>query len=264
MRIEIEKAVRPAHRLRELLKRASADLSPATVHELRTQTRKLEATIHAISFTHEVRARRLLKRVKPLRKAAGSVRDMDMMIDRLMSVTGRMNGDGRETLRRLTEKMARAREKNARRLRRLVGRRGKSLRGKLKWYANRVGKAEPDGLSANIEAPQILTAQLQHWPRLKAENLHEFRIQAKELRYMLQLAPEMDEQSLRAISRVKDVTGEWHDWLQLHEYAGKVLDDEKDHVILRRLGLIEHAKLRAALAAANAVRQNGAASRQLG
>lgn len=76
---------------------------------------------------------------------------------------------------------------------------------------------------------------------------------------MLQLAPEMDEHTMQAFARVKDVAGEWHDWLQLREYAGKFLDDKKDHEILRRLSGFEREKLHAALAAANAVRHNGLA-----
>ena len=127
----------------------------------------------------------------------------------------------------------------------------------LKWYMGRVSEAEPEKLGDSMAATQMLTAQLQHWPRLKADNLHEFRIQAKELRYMLQLAPEMDEHRLLAYARVKDVAGEWHDWLQLHKYAGKILDRKEDREIVRRLGEIEHEKLGAALAAANAARHNG-------
>ena len=202
----------------------------------------------------------LLKRVKPLRKAAGGVRDMDVMIAKVLSVADGMGGDRRDALLRLTGQMSAVRERNAERLRRLIERRGKTLCSKLKSYASRMGKAEPDELGVSMAAPQMLTAQLQHWPRLRAGNLHEFRIQAKELRYMLQLMPEMDEHTLNAFARVKDVAGEWHDWLQVHEYAGKVLDAKEDHEILRRLGEIEHEKLRAALVTANAIRHNGLAA----
>lgn len=259
MRIEVDKAIEPARRLRKLLKEIPPDLPPDFVHKVRTQSRKLEATVHAISSTHDRSASRLLKRVKPIRKAAGGVRDMDVMMEKVLSVAEGIDENRRDGWLRLTEEMAGVRRKNADRLRRLLEHRGKSLRGRLQAYARRMGKAEPDELAGSVAAPQMLAARLQHWPRLEAGNLHEFRIQAKELRYMLQLTPEMDEHTLDAIARVKDVAGEWHDWLQLHEYAGKVLDDKRDHEILRRLGNIEHEKLRVALGAANAVRHNGLA-----
>jgi CHAD domain-containing protein len=259
MKVDIDKAMRPARRLRKLLKEIPSELMPEYVHKIRTQARKLEATAHAISFVHDRRASRLLKKVEPLRKAAGKVRDMDVMIDKVLSMAEGIEVDGRDALLRLTEQMAAVREKSAEGLRRLLRDEGKPLRRKLQGYARRMKKAEPDEVAESMAAPQILTVQLQHWPRLKAENLHEFRIHAKELRYMLQLAPEANEHMVQAFGRVKDVAGEWHDWLQLREYAGKVLDDKADHAVLRRLREMEHAKLRAALAAANAVRHNGLA-----
>jgi len=260
MRIEIDSALRPARRLRKLLKEIPPEMPPEYVRQVRTQSRRLEATIHAIKLAHEGRARRLLKRLKRLRKAAGGVRDMDAMISKVMSLAGGMGGDGRNALLRLTEHMAAAREKSADELRRLMEDRGKLLRRKLKAYARRLRKADPEEPGESMAALQVLTAQLQHWPRLRADNLHEFRIQAKELRYMLQLMPGMDEHTLNAFARVKDAAGEWHDWLQLNEYAGKILDKKEDHAILRRLGKMEHEKLRAALSAANAVRQKGLAA----
>lgn len=256
MRIDVDKATRPARRLRKLLKELPPELPPEFVHKLRTQARKLEASVHALSHGRDGRARRLLKRVKPIRKAAGEVRDMDVMIEKLLSF-GHEAGES-DALLRLTEDMAAARTKSAGELRRLLKRQARPLRRRLKRYAKRMRKG--DAVADSAAAPQMLATELEHWPRLRADNLHEFRIHAKELRYMLQLAAEADERMLDRIARVKDVAGEWHDWLQLREYAGKALDGGQDHAILRHLGEIEHEKLRAALAAANAVRHNGAAA----
>lgn len=261
MKIEIDMAVKPARRLRKLLRKIPSDLPPDYVHKVRTQSRKLEATVHAISSTHNRRACRLLKGVKPIRKAAGSVRDMDVMIVKVLSVAKEIeNNRGGTALLRLTEQMSAVRERNANELRRLLERRGDSLSRKLKAYAKRVRRSHPGEFADSMAMPKILAVQLQHWPRLKAGNLHDFRIQAKELRYMLQLAPKIDQHMLDAFARVKDIAGEWHDWLQLHEYAGKVLDNKEDLEILRRLGNIEHEKLKAALGAANSVRHNGLAA----
>lgn len=260
MRLNIDKAVMPVRRLRKLFKEVPPDLPPEYVHHVRTQARRLEAAVHALSSARDRRARRLLKRVKPIRKTAGDVRDMDVMIEKLLAVANQIQRNGGDALLRLTEEMAALREKNANRLHRLLKRHGKPLRDKLKRYAARVEKDGDGELAESVAAPGILAAELQHWPPLKAGNLHEFRIHAKELRYMLQLTPEMDEHTLQSFARVKDVAGEWHDWLQLREFAAKVLDNGQDHEILTRLGAIEHEKLRAALAAANAARRNGIAA----
>lgn len=257
MRLNIDKAVRPVLRLRKLFKEIPVDLPPEYVHEVRTQARRLEAAVHALSSRRDQRAQRLLKRVKPIRKTAGDVRDMDVMIEKLLAVANQMQRNGGDALSRLTEEMAALRGKSANQLRRLLKRHGKPLRGKLKRYAARVEKAGDGLLAESAAAPQALAAELQHWPPLRADNLHDFRIHAKELRYMLQLMPEMDEHTLQPFTRVKDVSGDWHDWLQLREFAARVLDGGRDREILTRLGAIEHEKLGAALAAANAARRDG-------
>lgn len=244
-------------RLRKLFKKIPRDVPPEYVHEVRTQARRLEAAVHALSPRGDPRARRLLKRVKPIRKSAGDVRDMDVMIEKLLAIAKEMQRNGGDALLRLTEEMAALRGESADQLHRLLKRHGKPLREKLKRYAARVEKAGDGQLAESAAAPEVLAAQLQHWPPLKADNLHEFRIHAKELRYMLQLMPEMDEHTLHSFTRVKDVSGDWHDWLQLREFAAKVLDGREDREILTRLGAIEHEKLDAALAAANAARRDG-------
>jgi CHAD domain-containing protein len=260
MRVNIEKAVQPLERLRKLLKKIPPDLAPEYVHKLRTQSRKLEATAHAISPPRDRGARRLMKLIKPVRKTAGKVRDMDVMIEKLVSIAKGMGNDGGDAILRLTEKMGAARERSADRLGELLKQKRKSARKKLRRFAKRVKKAGSDQKTESEATPQILAAELQHWPRLKPENLHEFRIHAKELRYILQLEPGIDEHILNAFARLKDVAGEWHDWLQLRQFAAKVLDNKENHEILRRLSGIEREKLRAAMAAANAVRRNGIAA----
>jgi len=257
MRLNVDKAVRPVSRLRKLFKKIPPDLPPEYVHEVRTQARRLEAAVHALSSTRDQRARRLLKRMKPIRKSAGAVRDMDVMIEKLLAAANQLQRNGGDALLRLTEEIAALRGKSANQLHRLLKRHGKPLRDKLKRYAARAKKAGDGLLAESAAAPEALAAQLQHWPPLKADNLHDFRIHAKELRYMLQLMPEMDEHTLKSFTRVKDLSGDWHDWLQLREFAAKVLDDGRDREILTRLGAIEHEKLGAALAAANAARRNG-------
>jgi CHAD domain-containing protein len=259
MRLSVAKAVKPVRRLRKLFKEVPPNLPPEYVHNVRTQARKLEASAHAVSSERDRRVRRLLKCIKPIRKTAGDVRDMDVMIAKLLAVANQIQGDG-DALLRLTEEMAALREKNATELRRLLKRDGKPLRDKLKRYAAHVKKAGNGEMAESVAAPEMLAAQLQHWPPLKPDNLHEFRIHAKELRYMLQLTPETDEHTLQSFARVKDVAGEWHDWLQLREFAAKELDQKQEHELLTRLRAIEHQKLRAALAAANAARHDGLAA----
>lgn len=252
MRVDLKEAATPLRKLRTLLKDSPADPSPNYVHKLRTQTRRLEATVHALSPHGDAKAQRLLTLMKPVRKAAGKVRDMDVLIGKVPALTP----DGaEESLVRLTEHMAAQRERHAARLRRIIKSRRKEARRRLKEYGSQLQRTVSGDTTESFAAPQKLATQLQHWPRLHAENLHEFRIQAKELQYMLKLAPGSDRRVLDAFAKVKDAAGDWHDWLQLSEVAEEVLESRRDGVILRQIRDILHEKLRAALSAGEAARR---------
>ncbi len=115
----------------------------------------------------------------------------------------------------------------------------------------------PERALTSPAAAQMLAAELDNWPKLHAGNLHEFRIRAKELRYMLQLLPEVEAQRIEALGEVKDLAGEWHDWLELRELAKEILDLAADQETLRQIGAVTREKLRAGLAAANRLRSPG-------
>ncbi len=74
----VETAVKPLRKLYKELKDFPADPSAEQVHELRTQARRLEAVVHTFSSDSDGEGQRLLKLMKPVRKAAGKVRDVDV------------------------------------------------------------------------------------------------------------------------------------------------------------------------------------------
>jgi len=67
-----------------------------------------------------------------------------------------------------------------------------------------------------------LSGQLQRWPRLSAQNLHDFRKLAKQLRYVLRFSGEQT-QLVDRLGEVKDAVGLWHDWLELDQIAQRLL-----------------------------------------
>lgn len=250
MQVELERATKPLRKLRKLLQDFPPHPSPDEVHDLRTRSRKLEAIVHTFSSEHDSSARRLLTRIKPLRKAAGAIRDMDVFIARLNQIRMEPEGDG---LVRLTEHIATLREKHVTRLHRVIAGGRRQMRRSLKRYLQEIESGSGDVSPA---AAQIRAAELDHWPKLHADNLHDFRIHAKELRYMLQLVQGLDRQKTEALGEVKDAAGEWHDWMELHALAGEVLDREEDREILTQIAKMAADKLRAALTAANRLRKH--------
>ena len=243
--------------MRELLKDLSPDPDPETVHELRTQTRKLEAVLHAFSPENTSEARHTLGLMKPVRRAAGRVRDMDVLIAKAAGLSSRVQSEG---LARLTEHMSAIRAADARRLYRKVKRCRKKARSSLKRLLRHLEHSQAsmhNGASPGPSSSQILAQKLAHWPPLTPENLHEFRKGVKELHYMLQLVPDSDDHRMRSYARVKDATGDWHDWMGLRCLAESVLDSNGDAPMLSEIRTILRQKLREALNAANSLRKSG-------
>jgi CHAD domain-containing protein len=123
----------------------------------------------------------------------------------------------------------------------------------LKRLAESLEDASPPETRID-RAPLGLAARLERWPKLTSGNLHEFRICAKELRYMLQLSNGVPKRRLDALDQTKDVAGEWHDWVELRSVAEDVLDPEADREIFRRINSIIREKFHQALSAANRLR----------
>lgn len=254
MAIEFEKAGKPFSRLRKTLKQLPGDPSPENVHRLRTATRQIEAVLAATSPKKKP-DRRLLKTMKPLRRAAGQVRDMDVLVTNAQSLP--RNGDD-SSLMILLEHLGNARVAGARELRKAVDKRRKEARRALKESSKVVaGKIQQGENQLPIDANAAaltLTAELAEWPELAAENIHPFRIKLKELRYILQLADNPSPEYVGLLGAVKDHIGEWHDWDELFGIAKKVCEPDASYSLIKKIDSIRKDKLAQALSGANALR----------
>ena len=77
MGIDRDQLDKPIRKLRKVLKKMAGEPAPKQVHDLRTNSRRLEATLQAID--PDQNERKILTRVSRLRKSAGKVRDMDVL-----------------------------------------------------------------------------------------------------------------------------------------------------------------------------------------
>jgi CHAD domain-containing protein len=254
MEIELKNAQKPLRKLRKALKQLPADPSTKEVHSLRTEARRLEAIVEALMLDRKKKTKQLLKAVTPVRKAAGDVRDMDVLVGNVLALAHDHEDD---SLVRLVEHLGEKRVESARDLRRTVSEQRKDARRTLKEYSKLIGKqfpAKKRTLSNEAPAPVELATELSNWPALDEENIHPFRIKVKQLRYMLQLAENADKEVVDALGKVKDEVGDWHDWQELARIAKGVLDPEEDGAALRKIEEIGGKKFRHALATANTVR----------
>lgn len=254
MKLQASYVERPFRKLRKQLNTFPSNPKPEDVHSLRTQTRRLEATVAALELGQKKESQELVRIIKPVRKAAGKVRDMDVLIGDVLTISGE---PADEAAIRLVEHLAKRRVKDARKLHDMVRRHRRDARDCLKESGRIIRKTLKDE-STTVDSetgPQILITELSHWPELNEGNLHLFRIRIKELRYMLQLSQHPDEKLVDALGEVKDTVGEWHDWIELSKIARKVLDPQSDSGVIKRIEGTGNTRLVAALTAANKVRE---------
>ena len=263
--MEMDRAEKPLRQMRKLLKRMGEDPVPEEVHRLRTRARRIEAMAGALSTVDKQAAKRLLKAIKPIRKAAGTVRDMDVLSGNLLGIP--KNGN-RESLVKLEEHLGEIRRAGAEKLMDTVNAQRRKARKRLKNYA-RVLESAAAGKKpvARAAAPAMdsppdresradeLVEELTRWPALRHDNLHAFRLKVKELRYVLQLFPQAGKGFIDALAKVKDQIGAWHDWEQLLAIAREALDRQADRELLQHVEATSRRKLMQALAGANGLRQ---------
>ena len=72
--------------------------------------------------------------------------------------------------------------------------------------------------SADAMALEDFVRTADAMPLLDAENLHEFRKATKKARYVAESSAE-DSSVAKALKRIQDAIGEWHDWVCLREEA---------------------------------------------
>jgi CHAD domain-containing protein len=212
--------------------------------------------------------RHLLKLVAPVRKAAGSVRDMDVLTAHALT----LQADGEEDcVVHLLEHLGSMRMESARELESIIGERKKKIRRDIKRCAkairrsvsnkdadseNRTGQKGAIDEPAQSPAAVVLklAEEIKTWPPLNADNIHLFRIKLKLLGYILQLAQRPNDRLVAELGDVKDLIGEWHDWRKLATISEDVLDEASKRDLIKEIRSIERMRLRQAINAANALR----------
>lgn len=248
-------------KLRKSLKGLPQNPTVEEVHDLRTRTRRVESLLQALELDSSRNEKRLLAGLKKVRSRAGDVRDMDVLMGNVIGLGSSQESD---CVIRLANHLGAQRHRDAIRLHRSVQKQGPDLRRGLKQSERKVERAldafnaKPDlnqKNSSKEDAPLHamavalrLSRELAAVPRLGPNNLHAFRIEAKRLRYVLQLADTHGQESefLDQLKRVQDVIGEWHDWVELHTIAADLLQHDRCKIITE-INQVEKDKLQEAL-----------------
>ena len=261
---ELERVRKALRELGKSLESLHGESAPKNVHKLRTASRRVEAIAGVLQAVDGKKSRRLVKSIEPVRKAAGGVRDMDVLLADARKLARYCDG---ESLGHLVEHLETARQQYAGELQHALHHRRKAVLADLKEYSKFVASAakhaqsaSSSGADANQSQENIHSSamdvmrELGDWQPLEAENLHEFRLKVKQLRYTLQLDAQADAALVEALGDVQRRIGDWHDWHQLEQIARQALLLEEDRALLDRIGETVKRRFDRALAAANALR----------
>jgi CHAD domain-containing protein len=260
MQLVLGQVRKPIRELRKSLQDLPSDPPQEEVHDLRTRTRRLEAISIALLAQDKGHARHIMGSIKPLRKAAGKVRDMDVLKGKVRSLARRHHNEAYD---RLLAHLQTERADSARELAdKFASEQEDALRG-LKRFSKKVESRFRHTRPGAGEAHRLYD-ELSHWPALNLENLHAFRIKIKELRYVLQLVDGASQEFETALDHVKTQIGTWHDWQELHRIAAELLDATKDCSAVATIAEIEDKKFRSAMRAAQSLRTRYLRTRSFG
>lgn len=264
MPLEQKQLHKPFRKLRKSLKAFPKHPSPDLVHDVRTSSRRIEAIVAALTLYSKPGVKRLLRRMSRVRKQAGKVRDMDV----LTGFASQLNVDQeQDCVVRLVEFLGSQRYKKAAKMHAIVREEAPALRRRSQRCSKRVEKFVGKNESQQPErtAPADVTAlalrlssELQSPAQLTRNNLHPYRLQVKQLQYVLQLEGDKSPERQRFVEKlkqVKDAIGEWHDWQELLSIAGKMLDHAGNCKVLRELNSICDHKFQQALVVTNEMRK---------
>jgi CHAD domain-containing protein len=261
MALESNRLLKPVKTLPKVLQKIRRNPTPGRVHDLRTKARRIEAMSNALSVDGQGMGKSILKHLNRLRKRAGKVRDIDV----LLAYASRVHVDGEDQcLVQLLERLGVLRRKYEKKLALEVEEARPTLKKDLQRATAKLMKRIQKDRNRPMSGPAAdaaglavrLSTDLAATRRLSRETLHPYRLKVKELRDVIRMAG--DDSRLEAVGEldtVKDAIGEWHDWEELLPIAGKTLDHGRNCKLLGGLKGIAQAKYRHALGAAESLRK---------
>ena len=255
MELDFGNVRKPVRQLRKTLKRFAENPSTNEVHDLRTRARRLEALVGKVARLNKTSRKNLLKSLKPLRKAAGAVRDMDVLATNVRRLATHDN-----SAELLLAYLHDRRLESAEVLSKEVKDRRKKVRALLDAFQKKLQKQFETGhANAVVRKPLAETAtelldQLSSWPSFDAPNLHDYRIKVKKLQDVLKVTGGADPKFASALDNVKNSIGDWHDWQQLALIARQVLGKSKRRAALTELERVTRQKLQRALVSAQSIK----------
>jgi CHAD domain-containing protein len=222
------------------------DPTAAAVHELRRESRRIEAQIDLLAHVEGIppfakAAAKLLKQLKRVRRAAGTIRDLDVQRQLIATLAGQLKaapaGMSAHEIKRLQEQAGQLRKDLKRDRKRaeqepievLTARQAKTAAA-MERLLEALQPVAGLGLSSDQLQREVAEGFRRRCARATRqkhsdERLHGIRKAAKVARYQAEIAPGSREarRTAKVYGELQEAGGKWHDWLQLAVFADSTL-----------------------------------------
>jgi len=207
------------------------------VHQLRTTVRRIETFAGSVGVSEGKAFARFQKLLAEIFDKAGKVRDLDVQLDALNTISLPSVEDDKVLMHNYLQ---RQRVKRSRKLAATVE------AEMVKRIPKRQRKAKAallQAVKAGPSARPVIDLKKEIAPfleKLRANNfdtqtLHELRLDVKHVRYAAEASGERGEEIVAILKPVQDAIGTWHDWLNLIDTADKVLVPMHGHPLMTTL-----------------------------
>lgn len=256
MAFDLSLVQKDIRKMKRFLKHAPKHATPKQVHSLRMAIRRFEAAMRALALDCNANEERLLRKLAELRKRTGKVRDLDVLTGNVANL--KLSGEEQCQVE-LLEYLGAEHADRSQQLHSFAVKHGESLRRRFKrtaTYLNTSAEnitANETALGHTMMSELRLQRELTKPVRLTEDNLHPYRLQIKELRYILEMEKDpADRVLIETLGQMKDAIGEWHDWQQLAILARDHLSHGSGCKLIPLLQETAQKKLKHALTVAKA------------
>ncbi len=212
----------------QTMEKCAVDAGVEMVHRLRTGSRRIQATVEmmlreagASGRALEKPANAWLRTIKEIRRAAGRVRDLDVH-RKLLEESSSNQAE------KLDQRLKEERNAWAEALQKKITKRREKMKELQAAFLAVANLAHSRGLRrrrpVNVALEDFVRI-VDRMPLLDPDNLHDFRKATKKARYVAELGGEdgSSQAVAKALKRVQDAIGDWHDWHCLAEEANTAL-----------------------------------------
>ena len=227
---------------------------PEAIHDMRVASRRLQEVLRLV-FTEGPAFVRMIRAVRRARRAQSTVRDLDVMAERLGKMARGARGDARAALQWILKMLT---DRRARRHRKLTDAvRALDLAGLRRTLDGRMSRLSHTRAGEDALAEVTLRARAQVSGRAEAfakavaearvsarpDDLHAARVAGKRLRYLLEICDEFRvggfKKRIAQMRAIQQALGRWHDLEVLGETVTGLFADRE--TFRQRLPLVRAA-----------------------